>query len=457
MFAKVEAKEIAAYVDAVTEAPLVAEIPEAAAIVREAVIEEVGLTVWQLANGVRVLLKPTDFKNDEVVFQAWSPGGTSLASDADYVPAMTATEAVGAGGVGAFSVVELQKRLADKAVRASPYISSLWEGISGQASPQDLETAFQLIYLHFTAPRRDSTAFLAYQTRMRAFLENFKASPEAAFFDTLSVILAQHHPRARPMTSETFEAMDLDKSLTFYRDRFADASDFTFVFVGAFDLETIRPLVQAYLGGLPSLEREETWRDEGIDPPTGIVKRAVYRGVEPKSLTQIVFTGAFEDTRDNRHALRSLAETMQIRLRERLREDLGGTYSVRVSSGRSRFPDQEYTVRVNFGSAPDRVEELVAVVFQQIDSLKSVGPTQADIEKVAEMQRRSRETNLEENGYWLFQIAAFEQIGLDVREILTYERLIDALTPSTVQEAARQWLRTDNYVRVSLYPESMKP
>lgn len=455
VFGTVLAKEIAPYEDAVPDAPLVAEIPESVPVVSEETIEEVGVTVWVLANGVRVILKPTDFKDDEVLVSGWSAGGTSLVPDEDYVPAMTAARAVSVGGVGQFSLIELDKALAGKAVRVSPFVSSLYEGVSGSGSPQDLETLFQLVYLYFTAPRRDSTAFLAYQARMKANLENISASPEAEFWDTVQVTMTQHHPRARPITSELYDQMDLTKSFALYQDRFADAGDFSFVFVGSFDLDSLRPLAQTYLGALPSTGREETWRDVGIDPPVGVIHKTVRRGVEPKSTTVIAFTGEFEDSRRHRHALRSLGDVMQIRLRERLREDLGGTYGASVSAGSSLYPDAEYSIRITFGSAPERVDELVGVVFQQIDSLKTVGPTDVEIGKVQEMQRRGRETNLKQNGYWRGQLVGYDRQGLDFRDILTYENLIDALEVSTVRDAARRWLRTDNYVQVTLYPENM--
>jgi zinc protease len=198
-----------------------------------------------------------------------------------------------------------------------------------------------------------------------------------------------------------------------------------------------------------------SWRDQGINPPTGVIRKEVRRGVEPKSETMIVFTGPFEDTRINRHAMRALQQVLQIRLRERLREDLGGTYGVRVGASTERYPDGEYAVRVSFGSAPDRVDELVGVVFQQIDSLQTHGPAIEDIRKVQEMQRRERETNLRENGYWLGQLVGYDQLDMDFRNIMTYEALIDALKPGLVRDAAQRYLRTDNYVQVTLLPENM--
>jgi zinc protease len=457
VFTAVAAAEVAPYEDAATEAPLIATIPQPVEITDLEEIEEVGVQRLELANGVRVILKPTDFKDDEILIRAWSPGGTSLANDEDYVAAFTATSVVTGGGVGEFNLVDLRKKLAGKAVRVQPFISSLGEGLSGSVSPKDVETLFELVYLYFTAPRRDEDAYSAWRSRLDAFLANRGADPNAAFYDTVGVTMAQNHIRARPPSKEVYAEADLDESMAFYSERFADASDFTFVIVGAFDLEEVKPLVQTFLGGLPSTGREETWRDVGIRPPQGVVEKTVYKGIEPKSQTRITFTGPFEWNRENRYVIGSLASVMRIRLREVLREDMGGTYGVGVFGGGSRDPYQNYTFNVNFGTAPERLQELSAAVFAQIDTLKQSGPTQEDVDKVKEIQRRDRETNLRENSYWLSQLIIHDRYGFDYRDILKAEERIEALTIEKLQEAAKLYLNTDNYVQISLYPETGEP
>lgn len=449
----VEDKEIQPYREVVSELPLIADSLTAAPIIRRDSVAEVGVTVWELANGVRVVLKPTTFKDDEIVFMGVSPGGTSLVPDDAFVAAMTAAPVVRAGGAGAFSRVELDKLLADKAVHVEPFIGDFAEGMRGSASPKDVETMFQLVYLYFTQPRRDTVAYLSFKSRMQAFVANRNASPEEAFHDTLQVTMAQHHFRARPLTSELLDEMDLARSFAFYRDRYADAADFTFVFVGRIDLVTLERLVRTYLGNLPTTGRLETWKDVGIEPPRGVVEKAVRRGVEPKSQTQIVFTGSFDDTREARHALRSLAQLLELRLRDRLREDMGGTYSVTVGANTAREPDEEYRVSVRFGSAPERVEELVSEIFREIESLKTAGPADEEIARVREIQRRTRETSLERNQYWLSQLVFAARYDVDFASILRYEELIDALGATTIRQAARRYLVSDRYVRVSLYPE----
>ncbi|MSR07834.1 MAG: insulinase family protein [Gemmatimonadetes bacterium] len=455
VFNGIKGQTIEAYQDVASDQPLVPSVPRGSAIVEENVIAEIGAREWKLANGVRVVLKPTDFKNDEVVMSAWSPGGTSLSADSLFTPAMTAGMVVSQGGVGAFSLVDLQKQLSGKAVNVDPYISPLSEGFGGSASPRDLETLFQLVYLYFTSPRRDSSSFLALQQQADAMLENRSASPQAAFADTLQVTMAQHHARVRPYTAQLFKEMNLERSMAFYRDRFADASDFTFFFVGTFNVDSIKPLVETWLGGLPSVNRKEAWKDEGIRPPTGVVKRVVKKGVEPKSQTTLRFTGAFNYTSGDRYAIRSLAEVMQIRLRDKLREQLGGTYSVGVSGSGSREPYPRFTVSVDFGSAPERVNELVAQVFAEIKLLQDSGATAGDVVKVKELQRRGRETSLRQNGYWAGQLEGYYRDGADPRDILSFDKLVEGLTPAVIKNAASKYLRTDNYVQVSLFPENM--
>jgi zinc protease len=452
-FERIKNSAIEPYVDAVDDAPLVTTPPVPGSIEVEKRDELLGVATWQLSNGARVILKPTDYKDDEILFRASSPGGTSLAPDEDYIAASTAADVVGSGGLNGFSMVELQKKMAGKAVGVGASIGPLYEGLGGSASPEDIGTLFELIYLTFTEPRRDSIAYLAFRKQIEAILANRSASPAEAFQDTLTVTLTQHHYRTRPPTANVYQEMDLDKAFEFYQDRFAEAGDFTFVFVGNFEVEQMRPLVETYLASLPTTGRLESWRDVGIRPPEGIVVREVRRGIEPKSKAHIVFTGGFDYNRENSHLLSSLADVLQIRLRERLREDLGGTYSVAVAARPQRDPVETYTVQISFGADPHRLEELVGEVFEEISYLKTEGPQESDLAKVRESQRRTLETNRKQNNYWLWQLLTAERLGVDPRVVLTEESTIDGLTVEMIRQAVVNYLPHDRYVRVSLYPE----
>ena len=269
--------------------------------------------------------------------------------------------------------------------------------------------------------------------------------------------MAQHHHRARPWSMEIIDEMDLGKSMAFYRDRFADAGDFTFFFVGNFTPEGLEPLIRTYLGGLPSTGRGETWRDVGIEAPIGVIEKTVRRGIEPKSETTIVFTGAFEYNRRNRLELDAMTSVLQIKLREVLREDLGGTYGVYVGASADHYPDEDYEINLNFGSDPERAEELTRVIFEQIDSLKTAGTTDFYLNKVKEQRKRQREVSLKENGFWVGKLLSSHFHGADPTLLLKYPEFVDSLTVEALQVAAQKYFDTDNYVRITLLPEEESP
>jgi len=451
LFAAVKRADIAPYVETVSADALVPGTLAPAAITAERRDSALGTLDWSFANGVRVILKPTDFKADELVLQAWSPGGLSLAPDSLLTSARFASQVVSVSGIGAFSAVDLQKKLAGKAVSLSPYIGSYEQGLTGQASPRDAETLLQLAYLYFTAPRLDSAAVGAFLGNFRAALANRSASPQVAFQDTLTVTLTQHHPWGRPLTSATADEVRPVAAIDFYRRRFASAAGFTFFLVGSFTPDSIRPLIQRYLGNLPGGGTGERPGDPGIHPPTGVVERSVRKGIEPKSQTSIVFTGAAKLSRQERGVLSALANVLELRLREELREELGGTYSVGVSASASRVPRDEYRVSISFGSDPVRADSLVRAVFAQIDTLQTSGPKPGDIAKVKETLIRSRETNLRQNGWWLGQLLSSVRDGDPPAAPL--DPLLAALSVDALRTAARSYLDRSRFVRVTLLPE----
>lgn len=447
------AAELKPYVDKVGSAVLLESLPAPGKITKAATDAKTGLTTWELANGVKVVLKPTDFRADEILFRATSPGGTSLVSDADYIPASSATQVITAGGVAKFSAIDLQKMLAGKIASASPFIGELEEGLSGSSSRKDLETMFQLIYLRFTQPRADADAFAVQATQARTFTTNQSVSPDFAFFEALLTSMYQNHPRRRMTTAATIDQWNLDKSLAFYKDRFADASDFTFFFVGSFDEAMIKPLVERYLGALPSIGRKESWKDVGAKIPTGVFEKKVEKGIEPKSRAAIIFSGPFVYEPPQRVALRAMSEILQNRLMEVIREELGGTYGISANSGYSKFPKQEYSITIQFGSSPDRTDDLIKRVFEEIEKLKTNGPTEKQLNDEKEALLREFETNSKQNGYLLAQIQARYFNGEDPAGVWLVPEFYKKLDAATVQEAAKQYLDTKNFIKVTLFPE----
>jgi zinc protease len=449
----VAAEDLKPYVDTVSAAALLESIPTPGTIAKTTAKEAAGITEWELSNGVKVVLKPTTFKADEILFRATSPGGTSLASDKDYIPASAATQVITAGGVGKFSAIDLRKYMTGKVASANPFISELEEGLSGTGSRKDLETMFQLIYLRFMQPRADATAFTVQATQTRTLLANQAAVPEYAFFEALTSARYQNHLRRRLATPATVDEWNLEKSLAFYKDRFADASDFTFFFVGSFDLETIKPLVERYLGALPSIHRKEMWKDVGVRTPTGVVEKKVEKGVEPKSQVAIVFSGPFEWDQTHRVAIRSMAEVLQTRLLEAIREELGGTYSITANQSYQKFPNSVYSITIQFGCAPERTDALIKRVFEEIEKLKANGPTEKQLNDEKEALLREFETNSKQNNYLLTQISLKYQFGEDPAGIWMIPDFYKKLDGPMIQQAAKTYLNTNTFVEVTLFPE----
>lgn len=454
LFDQVEDEELEPYVDRVRDEPLLAEIPEPGPVVAESFVEELGVTEWRLANGVHVILKPTDFRNDQILLSGFSPGGHSLIDDARYTSAIFATSILAESGLGAFDAVELEKALAGKVASAQSYIGEMEEGLSGFASPQDVETMFQLLYLQATAPRVDLEAYESLIAKLRVVLANRQSQPGTVYRDKLNEVLSGGHPRRQPITEAVLDAIDPQVALEVYRERFADASDFTFVIVGNFEPDTLRPWVETYLGGLPSTQRQETWKDIGVRPPSGVIEFSVEKGLEPKSQVQLIFTGDASWSREAQHEMGSLSRVLDIRLREVLREDLGATYGVSVGGRLSRRPYEGYSFSISFGCAPDEVDALVEAVFRELDDLKAEGVDEDKIHKVKESQRRRRETDVLENSFWLQALESYYDLGLDPRLLLEHEALLDSVTAKGLQDAANRYFDRQNYILAVLDPES---
>jgi len=445
--------ELEPYTETVSDEPLVSEIPTPSPILSSEIVDELDVEKITLANGIVVLLKPTKFKNDEVLFTAFSEGGTSLSEDKEFISSDASANLIEISGLGEFNQIELEKKLAGKVLSVSPYISQLYEGVSGSASPKDLETMFQLIYLYFTSPRMDEDAFNATLSRWRGYFENRSSRPESAFQDTIQVTMTNYHHRGRPWSLEILDEIDLEKAFSFYTDRFMNAGDFTFAFVGNFDPNAIKPLLQTWIGGLPTTQRVETWTDHDIDYPIGKINKSIFKGVDEKSMTQMAFTGPFEWSRENIYSLESMVQAFRIKLREILREELGGVYGVGVWTSINHYPEERYKISISFGCAPDRVEELTNAVYDQIDSLMTVGTTDKYLNKVKETQKRDRETSLQENDYWLKQLSFMAKHNLDFSTFLLFDEYVERLSLIDIQNAANIYFKTDNVVQVTLYPE----
>ncbi|MCG8458437.1 MAG: insulinase family protein, partial [Holophagales bacterium] len=453
VFRGVGERQLEPWVDRTRDEPLIAEAPQGGPVVESSENGELGLTVWKLPNGVRVVAKPTDFKNDQVLFTAWSPGGSSLVADEDFTSASFAPFLLGQGGVGDFDLVELQKALAGKVVSSSPFIEELEEGISGQASPRDLETLFQLIHLQLTRPRLDLDAYSNLMGRMRAMVENRSKNPGVVFRDAIQESLSQGHYRRRPLTPEVLDELEPERALAIYRDRFADTSDFTFLFVGAFEVEQLRPLAETYLASLPATRREETWRDIGVQAPREVERLEVRKGLEPKATVSLTYHGDGEWTRERRFQMLALTRVLEIQLRELLREEMGATYSVGVSGRVDRWPEAYFDLSVGFTCNPEEVDPILEKLFTELDDVRENGPDPDTVAKVRENLQREREVSLRENSFWLGILSSYLRNDLDLGMIHRYGELLAGLEPELVQDAARHYLIDDRYLLGVLLPE----
>ncbi|MCL4833883.1 MAG: insulinase family protein [Caldilineaceae bacterium] len=459
VIASIDDKEIAAYTDTEVADALLAETPAPVAIASRTAIEAIDTVDLELANGVRVLLKATEFKEDEVIFSAFSPGGSSLVSDADYTEAVLIANVVSQSGLNGYSYNEVLRILSGQSVNVSPYIDETEEGFVGGAGDDFLPALFQMIYLYGTAPQADEAAFSTLQDQARAFLRNRATQPNAAWQDAITQARYGDSIRQAVLSLAEVEALDRERAFAIYNERFADFSDFTFVFVGHFDIEQMVEWSQIYMGNLPSTGREETWVDVSPDPPTGVVKEAVFKGQEAQSLVQILFTGPVQPTPENRLRLRLLEGVLDILAREELREKRSGVYASSVSADLLLEPDELYEVSIVFGTDPERVDELVDALFALIADVQVNGPRPDLMEKAKAQLLRQREEDLEDNGFWLDLLAAYASAqGQDPAETLNLAERLDAIDAASIQAAAVEFLPADRYIEVALYPEGfVKP
>ena len=449
----VKQESVSAYNDEVLDKPLLATKPAPGKIVSEKKVPEIGVTELTLSNGIKVVLKPTDFKNDEIAFSAFSPGGTSLYSDADFQSANNAASIVSSSGLGAFNSVQLPKFLNGKKAYVSPFISELTEGISGYAAPKDLETALQLTYLYFTQPRKDSEIFKGIILQQKGGLANRSENPSAVFADSVAAILGNYNVRRTGPSVEKVDQINLDRAYEIYKERFADASDFTFTFVGTFDAEKIKPLLEQYLGSLPATNRKEQGKDLGIYIPAGKITKSVYKGREPKVAVRLVFSGEHTFNEESNNQLDALAEVLNIKLIERLREDEGGVYGVGARANYVKLPRQRYSFYINFSCAPENLDKLVASTLDEIEKVKKNGALAVDVDKFKAEERRTTETQLKENGFWVGYLSGQLQNNENPKDVLHYLDSLKKITPENLKETANKYLSGNNFIRLQLLPE----
>lgn len=443
------------YEDKTINKPLLAKKPTPGKVVKEEQVESIGLTKLTLSNGVTVYLKPTDFKNDQIIFNSFAPGGTSLIDDKDLL-ARSYTGNIPSNGIGEFDNTQLGKLLAGNTASVSSYIGNLYQGFSGSTSPQDLETALQLVYARATEPRKDEKIFKKDMEDFKVQLAASGVSPASVYQDTIQSVWSSYSERERKPTEKEVDDISLDQSFEFYKDRFSDASGQTFVFVGNFDVEKIKPLLEMYLGGLPSTNRHENYIDRNIMPLQGKVERIVKKGIEDKAQVQLIFHGTYENTPENNVQIGALSDILEFKVLERLREKESGVYSPNVGASYSKLPHPYYSLTISFSCATANVDKLINAALDEVEKIKKNGATEEDVEKFKAESRRSLEVSLRQNGFWLNYLVSKFRDHDDPTSVLTTEKRLATVTTGSIKKAADFFLSGKNFFKAVLVPEKIE-
>lgn len=450
---EVLAADLAPYIDNVVAEELLPSPPPAGKVVSEKKDEVYNIHYWTLSNGAKVIIKPTDFKNDEILFSAFSQGGNALYGDDVFYSLSNADALVMESGVGKFDKMSLSKALAGKTVSVSPYISELEEGLSGSSSPKDLETMLQLAHLYMTAPRKDTEVFQSYVSKQKALFENLLANPQIFFQKSLLEMLYGGNIRRSFPEAADFDKIDLDKAFSLYTERFSNAGDFTFVMVGNVDPATLKPLVEKYIASLPGNANKETWKDPKIDMPLGTIEKTIRKGMAPKISVFMGKHGLAKWSMSEELLFDATVDVLSIQLRENMREEKGGVYGVGVNGSFSRRPKEEFVITINFNTDPGKTDELVATAEQVIKNLIANGPDEATLNKVKETMKRERETDLKKNKFWSQLIEDSEVYQQPIKEMEQYNAKVDSITLEQLKAAAGRYLSGKNNMKLIMLNE----
>jgi zinc protease len=367
---------------------------------------------------------------------------------------MYASSIIDQSGINNFDNTDLEKKLTGKIVSVSPYISSIKEGFHGSTRPKDFETLLQLTYLYFMEPRKDTAAFNGFISKLKNQVLNSRSNPQVFYSDTLGKIITKNSPRNVSLTDpKQISRINLDEAYTIYKDRFANAGDFTFFIVGSFNIDEITPMLESYLGGLPNINRKEAWKDVEPQFPDGVTDVTVYKGVEPKSYVSIIMKDKFDWNDKNRLDMQVLMNILSIQLREKMREDESEIYTLQASSEQSLYPQPKYSVTFRWGCDPKNTDKLTKIVFDYIKDMQKNGPDKVNLDKVKENLCRERETNIKKNEFWLGRLDNLYEYNVALYNLDDYKKMVNDITAKDIQDIANKYLTANHYVRVVLKPE----
>ncbi len=440
------------YKDVAVQDSLVSSLPAAGKVKSAKTDKKTGLTTVKLSNGAKMLLYPTTYKNDQILISAISAGGSSLVSDSQWASANVACAIVNNSGLGSFSKVELDQMLKGKNVSINPYIETYSEGFTGKSTKKDLETAFQLLYLYFTAPRFEQEAYDSYMTRLETAVKNQEASPDTAFIKAVKELMTQNHKRGRIMDMEVYSEINFQAAQDVFKARFADPGDFTFILVGNIEIETAKKLGETYIASIPSRGTKEMWKDVGLRIPEGKAEAAVHKGTDFRSQVIKIMKGNFRYNQKENMYLDALAYILNNRLLEVIREELGGTYTISAYPSTTPIPASQYMVNIIYGCSPLRVQELDEAVIAEINKLKEDIP-QAELDKYKATRLTDYGKEIKENSWYLSQLTdcAFYNQRFTAKDNLP--KVLDKLTAKTLKKKAAKYFDTENTINVTLYPE----
>lgn len=452
-----DAVAVTAWNDVAGSTVLMAHVPEPAAVAERRTLPELGVTVVRFANGVEGWFKPTDFKNDQVLFSLIASGGASLSTPALYPEATLASAQVELSGVGGHNAVDLQKLLAGKIASASPFVSTSSHGISGSSTPANLETALQLLNLNFTAPGDDPQAFALIRRQLEASYANRDNNPGLLFGEKVSQVNTGGHFTSRPLTLDRIAKLDRAAMVSFYKQRFANAADFTFFMVGAFKLDDAIPLAARYVGSLPSEGRAVSrFKELGVTFPAAVERAMVEKGREPRAQTVLSFAADPPLEENEQTRVEAATDVLEIALRDILREELGETYNVSVGLSQALPQHGGGHIRINFGASPDNINRMIERILQEVKRFQQEGPNADLVNRAKESARREHETALRQNGFWLGRLQSAKLLGRDPMLILQRQQRIAAVSQENVQEMLRKYFPLDRYTVVTLMPEGKK-
>lgn len=440
MFNKANAIEVEPYVETVSNEPLIAKLPKSGSIIGKVSDDTFNTVVLTLKNGVKVIYKPTTFKDDEIIMSAFSFGGYSVMDQSNPYTLQNINELMTLGGLGNFSAIDLPKVLAGKKARVTPSISNFTEGMSGSCSAKDIETMMQLIYLNFTALRTDNDAFQSSMARSKSLVANADSDPMTSFSDSITAVLYNNHPLAKRMTSEEYDKVDYAKGLKMATERFADPNNFVFTFVGNINPETFEPLVEQYLGSLKSKKNKETWSDNGLKITNRDNICHYEKDMEtPMATCYMIYNGAMEYTNENRIMMQMLSDIMDIVYTEKIREDEGGTYGVGTSGNLMLRPEPSFMFLVGFNTNKEMYEKLMGIAKAELQNIADNGPRAQDLQKVKEYLVKKHAEDLENNHYWIDLIQTEQRDGINRMDKFT--ETVNGVTANDIANIAAQILK----------------